>query len=148
MTKTFSAAMTEWNEKAKRNLMLVMRQATQYMVRDLLQDVGKGAGQTPILTGNLRRSLLASTSAMPSVRKDADFKASNNAQIALTIAQWVKGEPLYLGFQAAYAMRLNYGFVGVDKLGRSYNQAGRYFVESKVKKWPEYVARAAKEIGS
>jgi hypothetical protein len=145
--KTFTAQVKEWTEKARRNRQLVLRLAVQKLVRQLLENVGKGAGQTPFLTGNLRRSLLASTSSLPAVRKDVEFKGDNSGQIALTIATWDTGSPLWLGFQAAYGMRLEYGFTGTDSAGRSYNQAGRYFVRAAVNNWQNYVNEAAKEIG-
>ena len=144
---TFTAQVKEWTEKARRNRQLVLRSASQKLARQLLENVGKGAGQTPFLTGNLRRSLLASTSRLPAVRKNVEFNGDNIGQIALTIAAWDTGRPLWLGFQAAYGMRLEYGFTGTDSAGRSYNQAGRYFVRAAVNNWQGFVDEAAKEIG-
>ena len=43
--------------------------------------------------------------------------------------------------------RLNYGFTGTDSLGRTYNQAGRLFVERNAGRWQEFVDAAAREIG-
>jgi hypothetical protein len=55
-------------------------------------------------------------------------------------------QPVWLGYQAAYARRQNYGFVGADALGRVYNQPGSYFVEGAIANWQQIVARAAREL--
>ena len=49
---------------------------------------------------------------------------------------------MWLGYQAIYARRQNYGSVGADKLGRGFNQAGSYFVEGAIEKGPQIVAQA------
>jgi len=136
--------MGKWSEKAKRNTTMVMRSSVQKLATDVMSDVGSGAGQTPIDTGNLRNSLMASTAAMPSV-KDGEF-GDNSGQITLAIAGAEIGDTIWLGFQAAYAARLNYGFTGTDSARRSFNQSGRFFVEAKATKWQSYVDAAASEF--
>lgn len=46
------------------------------------------------------------------------------------------GDTIYLLNPAVYARRIEYGFVGTDKRGRSYNQQGRYFVAQTVAETP------------
>jgi len=144
---TFAASVKKWTEKAKRNAQLVIKEAAQNLALDLHQDVGSSPGLTPFLTGNLRRSLMASTASMPSVKPDAEFAGDNLSQINMTIDGWPKDGTLWLGFQAAYARRLEYGFTGTDSLGRSYNQAGRFYVAARANKWQQYVDAAAAKIG-
>ena len=145
MTTYRLADISKWTDKAKRNTAMVMRSSVQKLASDIMADVGPGEGQTPIDTGNLRNSLSVSTNAMPPVR-DGEF-SDPGGSIALAINGAEIGDTIYLGFQAAYARRLNYGFTGEDKLGRNYNQSGRFFVENKANKWQQYVDKAAKERG-
>lgn len=94
----------------------------------------------PIDTGNLRRSLMASTSAMPTIKEGKE--TFTDTGLELVIAGANLGSAVYLGFQAAYAPRMNYGFVGTDSLGRVYNQAGFGFVDAVAQRWPQIVAAA------
>ena len=41
-----------------------------------------------------------------------------------------------------YARRVNDGFVGLDALGRYYDQAGRHMVEQTIAEAPEVIAKA------
>jgi hypothetical protein len=142
MTKYTLANMDQWSAKAKRNTSMVFRSSAQKLAEAVMEDVGPGQGQTPIDTGNLRNSLMASTASMPAVR-EGEFSAPD---ITLAIAGAEVGQTIYLGFQAAYARRLNSGFTGTDSLGRNYNQSGRFFVESKANRWQEFVDAAAGEL--
>ena len=136
--KSFSAQVRNWTDRAKRNFALVHRQAVQKMYQSVVED-------TPIKTGNARRSWAMSTTAMPQIATGpASFTP---ADIGLSIATLPPGSPVYSGAQAIYMPRLNYGFTGTDSLGRTYNQAGRLFVERNAGRWQEFVDAAAREIG-
>ena len=90
------------------------------------------------------RSLLASTSAMPSTGgPDAKYSGQD---VGLVTAGLQLDQTVWLGYQAIYARRLNYGFVGQDSLGRNYNQAGAHFVEGAIAEWPSIVASAISKI--
>lgn len=147
----FAASVKGWSNKAKRNTTLVQRRAVDLLVRDLLaagrSGGARGPGLIPIDTGNLRNSLLASTAAMPQTTARDNF-ADPMGSISMTVDGWQpeRGETLYLGWQAGYARRINYGFSGADSLGRTYNQAGYFFRETYASKWPQYVAQAASEF--
>ena len=141
---SFAASIKNWSEKAKRNPVIVFKSAVQKMANSLMSDVGTGVGATPFLTGNLRRSLLASTTAMPLTR-DGEF-TDRSSEISLTIAGLKPEDTVWLGFQANYARRLEYGFTGQDSLGRNYNQAGRFYVTTKANMWQTFVNQAAAEL--
>jgi hypothetical protein len=98
----------------------------------------------PVDTGNLYRSLLASKQAMPRTAA-GPFPGFDIGAITASLKM---SEPVWLGYQAIYARRINSGFVGADKLGRVYNTAGNYFVEGAIAQWPQIVAQAAKEVES
>lgn len=115
------------------------------MAAEMTRTIPSG-GNLPIKTGNLARSLLAQTGSMPmTVSGKTDFAGQD---IGVTLLNWTPGERLYLGFQAAYARRQNYGFVGTDSLGRNYNQSGFAFVEKAAAKWPFIVEAAAMKVKS
>jgi len=143
---TFAAQVANWGEKAKRNSAIVFRSAVQKLTNSLHSDVGTGMGATPFLTGNLRRSLLGSSAAMPMTSENDNF-ADGMGATTLIIQGLDIGDTFFIGFQANYARRLEYGFVGEDSLGRNYNQSGRFFVRSKAHLWQQFVNQAVAELG-
>jgi len=140
------ADMSKWTDKAKRNGQMVMQKSVEYLVQDVRGDVGPNVGQVPVVSGNLRNSLALSTVAMPPVREGSFSDMSGTLSVA--IAGLETGETIWIGFQAAYARRINNGFTGADRLGRNYNQSGKFFVQNKADKWQSYVDQAAAEIGA
>ena len=110
------------------------------MVADEVRETVPAGGNLPIDTGNLRRSLMASTAAMPYL-VEGD-KAFIDSGVEMVIEGAEIGDTIYLGFQAAYALRMEYGFVGQDSLGRNYNQRGFGFVEKTGERWPQIVKQA------
>lgn len=141
---SFSATVKNWTERTKKAQEHIFKSAVQDLADEILLPKERG-GRMPVDTGNLRRSLLASTSAIPPVRTGQVTFNEGEQQVALTIAGMNIKETLFLGFQAEYAMRMEYGFVGQDSLGRNYNQAGNSFVGSAVQNWQKIVDNAAKE---
>lgn len=105
-----------------------------------------GSGRMPVDTGNLRRSLMASTAEMPALKEGKEEFSDSGVEMVISGAEL--GSTVYLGFQAAYALRMEYGFVGQDSLGRTYNQAGYGFVEAAAQRWPQIVAEAEAKIRS
>ena len=99
-------------------------------------------GRVPFKDGHLARSIQASTEAMPKTAP-APFPGSNVGVVAATLRL---DQTAWIGYQAIYARRQNYGYVGADKLGRVFNQQGSYFLEYAIEKWPQIVAQAAKEM--
>lgn len=94
-------------------------------------------GNVPVKTGNLARSLLAQKGSMPTTG-EGPFAGQDIGPVLLDLEL---GDKVYLGYQANYARRQNYGFVGEDSLGRAYNQSGFGFVEQAAAKWPHIVTR-------
>jgi hypothetical protein len=136
---SFSAQVRAFNDKAKRNFSMVHRSAVDKLYQAVVES-------TPIKTGNARRSWALSTTAMPQIdQSGAEFTAPPD--IGLSIAGLPAGTPVYIGAQAVYIPRLNYGFTGTDSLGRNYNQAGLLFVERNAERWQEFVDQAAREVG-
>lgn len=144
---TFSAQVKDWAEKTAKAQENIFKMAVQNLADAILLPKERG-GNMPVITGNLRRSLLASTSAMPSIRQGVGEFPDNSGQIALTVNGAEITDTIYLGFQAAYARRVNYGFVGADSLGRNYNQVGANFVGLAVQQWQTIVDAAIREYES
>lgn len=138
---SFSEAVGSWASATERRLSAVHKKAIEKLAMEMTRTRAEG-GNVPVDTGNLYRSLLASTTAMPKTA-EAPFSGSNVPSVIATLRL---NDTLWLGFQAKYARRQNYGFVGADALGRVYNQQGAYFVERAIAMWPQIVREAVEEV--
>lgn len=91
---------------------------------------------TPVLAGNLRNSLVATVNGNTSSvtgpgnsSSDSTFRSGAETSIA-NIMNAKIGDKISYMYNATYFRRLNYGFTGFDSLGRYYNQAGRFWVQT------------------
>lgn len=134
----------DWARETEQRLTAVNRRSVELLADEMRRTHSNG-GRLPHKTGNLMRSLLASTTSMPSVGAPGTLY-SGGQDVGLITAQLELGQTVYLGYQANYAKRLNYGFVGEDSLGRKYEQEGLHFAEWAAGQWPQLVAKAAKEM--
>lgn len=133
------------NEKLRRTR--ILRLSLKLLLLEMRKTVFEG-GRLPYDTGNLRRSILVSTTSMPLLAKeDIEFADLNGSNLAL-IDTLEPGTTAYVGYQAAYALRVNYGFTGRDALGRVYNQTGYLFYESIQARWPALVRLASQMVGN
>ncbi len=137
--QSFAAQVGAWASAEMDRAEAVFQTAAQTVANEVRKPVAEG-GRMPIKTGNLRRSLMASTSSMPLIVEGK--QQFSDSPVELIISGATLGGTIYLGFQAAYAARMNYGFVGEDSLGRSYNQAGFGFVDAVAQRWPQIVAES------
>lgn len=141
----FADACSAWAREAKDRMESVFKTAAEDMAEEVSRNRKEG-GKLPYDTGNLRRSLLASTTAMP-LQADPTVEWPEGAGYDTSaIMHATLDDTIYIGFQAAYARRLNYGFVGEDALGRRYDQKGAHFVEAAIDQWPEIVKAAAAKV--
>jgi hypothetical protein len=131
----------QWAETQQDVMLRVFQRALVLLAAEMIRTKDEG-GALPKVTGNLARSLLAQIGNMPSVQQ-GDFAGTDVGAIA---AQAVLGDEVFLGFQAAYARRRNYGFVGEDALGRNYNETGDHFVERAIDMWPQIVDQALQDV--
>ncbi|MDR9781594.1 hypothetical protein [Rhizobium redzepovicii] len=136
---SFAAEVSEWCRQVEGAAEAVFQTAAQTVANEVRTAVAEG-GRMPVKTGNLRRSLMASTSAMPTIKEGKETFSDSGLELVIAGAQL--GSTVYLGFQAAYAARMNYGFVGTDSLGRTFNQAGYGFVDAVAQRWPQIVTQA------
>lgn len=141
MAKSFAATIGKWASKSEERITAVRRRSVELLGDEMTRTKPQG-GRVPFLMGNLMRSVLADTKAMPKVA-DGPFPGSNVGLVAATLRN---DQPLWIGYQSKYARRMNFGFVGADSLGRVYNQQGNHFVEGAIAEWPQIVARAVAEV--
>lgn len=137
---SFGAQVSEWVRQEKEREEAVFLTAAQMVANEVRETVPEG-GRLPIDTGNLRRSLMASTASMPAVR-GGDDQTFADSGVEMVIAGTQLGGTLWLGFQAEYSLRMEFGFVGTDSLGRVYNQSGFGFVERTAQRWSAIVSEA------
>lgn len=137
----FADKLSAWAKETEARTEAVYRRSVEMLAEEMTRTKPNG-GRVPIDTGALYRSLLASKTEMPKTAQ-GPFPGFDIGTITATLKM---GEPVWIGYQAVYARRMNSGFVGSDSLGRSYNQSGNYFVEGAIAQWPQIVAAAAKEV--
>lgn len=134
----FAATISEWGQTELDRMLAIFQTSAEMIFNDMTEP----GGRVPRVSGNLARSVIASTEMMPTIKPEAQDYPDTSAESIGVILGVDLGETVYIGFQAAYAARVNYGFVGTDSLGRLYNQMGRGFVEAAQQDWPQTVARA------
>jgi hypothetical protein len=133
-------APSAWSVRTAKGLTALLRNSVQDLAREASTTIPNG-GRVPVKTGNLARSVVVDN------RPPQIVKGLAKGDYSLGIANIKPGDTIYLGWQAAYSRRLNYGFVGADSLGRVYNQSGYGFAEATAAKWPSIVARNAAKMG-
>src|SRR5690554_6713575 len=138
---SFSEAVGAWASATPKRLSAVHKRSIEKLAVEMTRTRAEG-GNVPVDKGNLYRSLMASTTSMPKTA-EAPFAGSNVPSVIATLRL---NDTLWLGFQAKYARRRNYGFVGADALGRVYNEQGDYFVERAIAMWPQIVREAVEEV--
>lgn len=139
--REFKATLGAWANKVDANLDALARQSVLRMSRNVVQ-------ATPVDTGFLRGSWQPAIGAPAAVSSSSADQTGVGAmsKVALTISGIKPGVRFFMTNNARYAMRLEFGFVGQDSLGRTYNQQGRFYVGNEVKRWPLVVEALAKEL--
>ena len=131
---------SKWAIGTKAGMTALLRNSVQALAKEASTTIPDG-GRVPVKTDNLARSVVVDNKP-PTV-----IDGLAEGDYSLGIAAIKPGDTIYIGWQAAYSRRLNYGFVGDDSLGRTYNQAGYGFAEAAAAKWPAIVAVEAAKIG-
>lgn len=141
MAKGFAESIGEWGSKTEARVSAIHKRSIE-MLSETMIDSKPNGGRLPYQTGNLARSILASTSEMPKTAP-GPFSGGNVGAVVATLKI---DQAIWIGFQAAYARRREFGYVGADSMGRVYNESGDYFVTGAIAEWPAIVARAAREM--
>lgn len=141
MAKTFAAQIKKFRDLTVEKLELVVKQSAQDVMEIAQTEKGAG-GRMPVDLGFLRNS-----SFVAGLNGSISAKGSGDAYVGV-IAGLELGDTFFAGWTAEYAMRMEYGFVGTDKLGRTYNQSGNFFAQSAAAQWQNIVAMNAQKARS
>lgn len=110
MADSFSAVIAKWVAKVEAARLEILREAGKTIASDMRQSKDEG-GNLPKLTGNLQRSLAASTFSMPPILfKDRKTTGAGEHQFSGTLERIFAvidtatlNQTIYLGFQTPYA---------------------------------------------
>lgn len=127
-TRGFIQAVNKWTKETE-------ERSEQAFQNGLLDFYDALAAETPVLTGNLRNSLVATVNGNTSTvtgpgnnPNDSTYRSGAETSIANIMSAKI-GDRVSFMYNATYFRRLNFGFHGFDSLGRFYNQAGRFWVQ-------------------
>lgn len=146
--RKFIADVRKFADKTADQMLRVAKQSIQDTVRYAQKTAAQG-GNMPVDTGFLRNSLVVSVSGTerakgkPEAGKDSE---TGNESVILGLSSMELGDPFQVAWVAEYALRQHYGFVGNDKLGRTYNQGGYLWRDKAAQLWPITVARNARKV--
>lgn len=140
-TDVYRRTLGEWAAKAGDQLEALARVACQDLAEETVDGTPVDVG---FLVGNWQPSLNT-----PNLGTDESGSGNGYAmsKVGLVVTNIKAGDTFYLVNNAAYARRIEFGFVGADSLGRVYNQRGQFMVTKAIQKWPSIVATAAGKLG-
>jgi len=143
-TKEFTVNIDAFVQKAKGR--------AQLFASEFVQDIGEQVIEaTPVKTGFLRASWYASINAQDVVSGPSSPKSGGALAASLGFvggAEFKLGDMFYMNNGATYAMRVEFGFVGTDALGRKYNQAPRSFVRSTLDRAASIAEETAQRVAA
>ena len=139
-SRRFGQGVRQWAKEYEENAEATIKRASLDF-RDHLLEL------TPIDTGNLRSSLVLGLNGnLPQGPHNAYMSDDNEARARAVVASMKAGDTIDYRFQAPYAHRIEFGFVGVDSLNRAYNQQGQFFIRRAGTSWNKILRRAATEL--
>ena len=144
----FATQVDAWVRGTNERMTAVIRKSAERVIKVMQEPVGAG-GAMPIDTGFLQSSLKVmpgNVASLPAVKADGISVSYNGGAAVMVISNMQPGESITAIYVANYARRVNYGFVGEDSLGRTYNQKGRHFVDRAAQQWPSIVAGVTAEL--
>lgn len=144
--KRFSASIKDFGDGALERAIRILKSSAQEVVslaqtpQPSVKQTGGSfeIGKIPVDDGFLINSLQTSL--------NGSLVGAGQASYLLTIDSLQFGDVVEYRWTAAYAARIEFGFVGADSLGRVYNQAGRYYVTTAAAKWVSIVEANARNI--
>ena len=132
MTVTFTAQLEKFADLSRKKMELVFKQSAQDVFETAQAPKAQG-GNMPVDTGFLRNTFVAGANGAQNLTGPDAY--------VLAIAGADLGGSVFGGWTAAYALRMEYGFVGTDSRGRTYNQPGNFFALNASQQWQAIVAR-------
>lgn len=132
----FASQVKAFTEKAKARQEAIFKTSAARVLERASVPKAQG-GKMPVDTGFLVNSSRASLEGVPT---------AESLDPPLAFAKMKVGDTVTVGWTAAYALRMEHGFVGKDKLGRKYAQAGNGFLRSEVQNWIFIVNEVTAEV--
>ena len=132
---TFTADVDRWVQKTKRNLSTIVTEGIEEIARETFE-------KTPKVTGRLAGSWVVSLNT-PLRGQTGRFAQRVSS---LQITGYSAGDTIYFGNTEPQARRIEYGFVGSDSLGRSYNQRGRFMLTTTLANANNIFERVARRV--
>jgi len=134
--QSFQGAIGAWAAKTKRRLEVVFKNSAEHVAEEVMW-------RTPVKTGFLRASLVASLDGPMPIRADfvpppktPDDHYAPPAEIALVIHTAVMGQKIFVSFVAGYARHVEYG---------TKHQNPAAMVRLAAQNWPHHVEQAIRE---
>lgn len=143
--QTFSADMARWAKLSKDQMEKLARQSIQALCYRVQYNTGPPIGPN-VITGFLMGSWQPSIGAPPKAASDPHPDKDPDVELSLMLSTLTLGQSFFYVNNAAYAMRQEFGFTGVDSLGRAYHQAGKFFVKKTIAQWPAIVDGVAADL--
>lgn len=143
--QTFSADMQRWAALSKRQLEALARQSIQVLAYKIQANTGPPIGPN-VITGFLMGSWQPGIGNPPPVKAELNISKDTDAELAVMLTTLTVGETFYYVNNAEYAMRQEFGFTGVDSLGRAVHQQGKFFVRKTVGQWAAIVSETAADL--
>lgn len=133
MPDGFAVGVERWVAMAKERAAEAFREiglAASWVVKE----------HTPVQTGWLRANWvdLLNDAAVP--------VPSGTPMVGVAIASAQLGDVIHIVNPVPYALRVEFGFVGTDSLGRHYNQPGRGMVAQTLAEMPAIAEAAVKRV--
>ncbi|MFC4729094.1 hypothetical protein [Coralloluteibacterium thermophilus] len=132
----FAAQVKAFADKAKARQEAIFKGSAARVLERASTPKAQG-GRMPVDTGFLRNSARASLSGAPD---------SSSDDPPLVFARMKVGDTTTVGWTAAYALRMEHGFMGEDALGRRYAQQGNGFLTAQVQNWSFIVSEVTREV--
>jgi hypothetical protein len=140
--QTWDKDISEWEGRVVGGLGALARQSIQEVCDRVNMLTPRDQG---ILAGSWSVAIGAIPADAKQVKPDLDGSQFSRS-VALVVTNLKLGQSVFCANSAAYALRVNYGFVGQDSLGRNYNQKGQFFLERGLSAWSSIVASTAAEL--
>lgn len=143
--QTFSADMTRWAQLSKRQMEALGRQSIQALCYRVQANTAPPIGPN-VITGFLMGSWQPSIGQPPKAASEQHPDKDSDVELSLMLSTMQLGQTFFYVNNAAYAMRQEFGFTGVDSLGRAVHQQGKFFVKKTVSQWPAIVDGVAVDL--
>lgn len=129
--QAFTATLDRWQREIPERMQLLVQGAAQTLANEISVG-GRHSPGTPVDTGFARSNWQAGVNRLPPAGTVA-------GQVAGAIQTMQLGDTLILANHAPYIARLEFGFQGADRLGRTFHQAGRGFIRLALAAWQAIV---------